>query len=158
MIQLKKILWSLTVIGAVASSLSLLILAGIIGYWHFFPSVPLIVYSEKFLVMNPDKKVCTGSNMIYATDFEKKYEVQCRIARQLVDNTVITYTVTEPPIKEQKRMRENYEIYVPKNAETGHWWYMRWTADCDGLNIVDNPAPVSRVTEKFLVVDCGGKK
>jgi hypothetical protein len=127
-----------------------------VTYWTFYPSVPLIVYSAEFKVTNPDKAVCAGSYMKYEVDFEKTNDAQCRITRQIYNGYGITYEVGEPPFKGIGRKTENYSIYVPPSTEEA-MWYMRWTADCEGRNKIDNPKPVSRLSERFRVVDCNPK-
>jgi hypothetical protein len=140
-----------------------LFLAGLLSYamyftyWLWFPSVPLVVYCKEFKVVNQNKTVCRGSDMIYETDFEKKLPALCRVTRQLVNGYVIQYSVSEPPIKPPGRIKERYRLYVPPNAELAVW-EMRWTAECDGQNMIDKPVPVVRQSEKFTVIDCDPNK
>jgi hypothetical protein len=126
-------------------------------YWKYGTFTPLILHlpvenGGKIPVLNADKTVCTGSDMVYGFDFDKTMDVSCTIKRQLVDGSLIMFEPVDPPRKPLGLQSAIGNLPIPKRTDTKEW-FMRWTAECKvGPN--ERVIPTTAVSEKFHVKDC----
>jgi hypothetical protein len=124
-------------------------------YWEYFTPVSGIICGE-IIITNPDKKVCAGSLMSYSITWDKKQRGACVIKRQLINSYLIPYDSEEPPEKPLGKQVILGKLHVPKNADPGDHWFMRWSVECP-VGPYNKIIPITKDSERFVIVDCRGK-
>jgi hypothetical protein len=121
--------------------------AVVVGYWLWWPYIPLVV-ENPIKVMNLNKQVMAGDDLVYKITYEKKMNVQGVLTRKLVNTYKhdLRESITTAPIGPDKDM---VSVPIPKMAEPGDytlWWSVAYKVN--PLRTVT----VCAESEKFQVI------
>jgi hypothetical protein len=136
----RNLVWFAFMVGFIAY-------ASVCAYWIWYP-YDVITVETPIKVMNPDKKVKVGENLIYQIKYNKKIDVHGVLTRKLVNAYKLDLadsTATAPVGKDCDQI----SIPIPKHADCGVyylWWSVSYKVN--PLRVVT----VSVESEKFEVV------
>jgi hypothetical protein len=137
MTKLRKIWWSFIVAGGIASSLAILFLAVLIGYWTFYPYDPIDVQRIEL-----DRYTASiGDEVCYTIIGRKLLPIRGKIVVELINGEAIQLMTIEPLMELNKPFKPRCFI-VPETVRPNNEYRVRWTGGYQ-------PNPVRIIEEQY---------
>jgi len=115
---MKNFRWTEKIFMFMAGSMYLLV-----TFWLFWPCTPLVI-QESIKILNKDKVVQQGGELIYEVCYDKRVETQISIVKHLVNSYMITYSPVDGNLLYGKG-KVKRKMPIPLSADLGKykmWW------------------------------------